>query len=85
MSSEPMVYIQTRGYCEPCLYFSSCPAHDPDGTIWQANHKGELYFDGSGTEHVAGYPDSYRSPMTGEMHDSEGNMLLRDGIHYERR
>jgi hypothetical protein len=51
--STPMVYVQTRGYCEPCLYFSACPVHDPDGSIWRAANKGMPYFDNEGNEHIA--------------------------------
>ena len=53
MASTPMVYVQTGPYCEPCLYFSSCPEHDPDGSIWRAKQpKGTPYFDPDGTPRV---------------------------------
>lgn len=53
MSSEPMVYVRTGPYCEPCLYFSSCPDHDPDGSQWRARQApGTPYFDADGTPRV---------------------------------
>lgn len=52
MSSQPMSYEQTRGYCEPCLYFSACPTHDPDGSAWRAKqHPGTPYYDDEGRLH----------------------------------
>ena len=52
-ASKPMAYAQTGSYCEPCLYFSSCPTHDPDGSLWRARQpKGTPYFDADGTPRV---------------------------------
>jgi hypothetical protein len=52
-SSRPMAYVQTGSYCEPCLYLSACPEHDPDGSLWRARNKGMPYFDNEGNMLIA--------------------------------